>query len=119
MRKRPYASCGCPHSRDPQFASSKPILLRKVGGKWEVFVNVLSVARYAVTKSARLKKYLADPRYTESEVPVVREGNQVDLIPGGKPSKFTKKEAWDLAHQIGYYLFNLGNFVYTYVEEIQ
>ena len=84
-----------------------------------MFVNVLSVARYAVTKSARLKKYLADPRYTESEVPVVREGNQVDLVPGGKPSKFTKEQALSLAHQIGRYLFNLGDFVYTYVEEIR
>lgn len=92
----------------------KPIILRKVGSKWEIYLDVIAAISYGV-KTARIKKYGADLIFL---VPVVKTATKtVDFVPGGTPHKFTKKEALSLAHTIGYYMLGLGSFVSTYTEE--
>ena len=98
---------------------SKPLILKKVGSKWEVYLDVPAARAYALRATPRMKKYNSDPLFANAIVPVVKTGpKSVDFIPGGKPHKFTKAEAKSMAHQIGYYMLDLGNFTYTYTEEI-
>ncbi len=98
---------------------SKPIILKKVGSKWEVYLDVAAARAYALRATPRMKKYNSDPDFRDAVLPVVKTGpKSVDFVPGGKPHKFTKTEAKSLAHQIGRYMIDLGDFVYTYTEEI-
>jgi hypothetical protein len=88
-----------------------PIILRKVGSKWTVHVNMPGVVAYG-GKGPRMKMYPLT-----AVVPVVKTSKTgVDLVPGGEPGKFTKEEAKYLAHKIGVYMFGFGDFVYAYTE---
>lgn len=96
----------------------KPIVLRKVGTKWEIYLDVAAAISYG-SKTVRVKKYASDPLFMEGLVPVVKTATKsIDFVPGGRPHKFTKKEALGLAHTIGYYMLGIGSFVSTYTEEI-
>ena len=50
-------------------------------------------------------------------VPVTKKGRAIDIVIGGTPGKFTKEQALHVAHMIGRYMLDMGDFVYTYVDE--
>lgn len=94
----------------------KPVILKQVGSKWEVFIDV-AAARHFGARTPRVKKYIEEG-LGDAVIPIEKVGpKQVQPVPGGKPHRFTKSDAKFLAHQIGHYMLGLGDFVYTYVEE--
>src|SRR5262249_34938026 len=77
---------------------------------WEVFLNTSSLQAKSL---ARKKGYP-----TNALVPVVRTGERsIELQPGGTPARFSKSEAEHIAHRIGSYQLNLGDMIFSYVEE--
>jgi hypothetical protein len=102
-----------PASSGARQVSGKPLVMKKVGSKWELWLDVAAAHRYSRKAEKRLKEYPVD-----ALVPLVKSGaKQVGLVVGGKPAKMTKDEALGIAHQIGRYMLDLGDFTYTYVEE--
>jgi hypothetical protein len=91
---------------------SEPIILKQVGSRWEVHVNMDAARRRALRKSAPLFKRFPDA----SHLVVVKEGKKIDLKEHGTPARLSKSEADGLAHQIGYYGLDLGSFVHTYTK---
>lgn len=91
----------------------KPIVLQKVGAKWEVYLNMPAALAYGA-KGKRMDMYPHD-----AMVPVVQAGvgKGLDLVPGGKPAKSTKEKASHLAHHIGRYMLGFGDMVFAYTEE--
>lgn len=103
---------------DPGGASvehpTRPILLRQVGSRWEVLLSIPAARRYAPSRvHKRLDAYPAD-----ALVPVAKkvEGGY-ELKVGGTPARFAKADATSYAHKIGRYMLDMGDMVYTYVEE--
>lgn len=78
-----------------------------------VFLNMPAAHAYG-GKGPRMKMYPPN-----EIVPVVRSGTGLDLVPGGVPAKFSKKDAEGLAHKIGRYMLGFGDFVSSYTEEIR
>jgi hypothetical protein len=92
---------------------SKPILVQRVGSKWEIFVDVSSALAYGA-KTPRIKKLA---KKTSGMVAVSRGADgMLDLVPDGKPAHFTRDEADGLAHKIGNYMLGLGDMVYAYTK---
>lgn len=94
---------------------AKPLILRKVGSKWEILLDVRAARAFAPSRAQKkLTKYPSS-----AMVPVVRTGERsIDLVDGGSPARFaTKDEAKGIAESIGRYMLQLGDFTYTYIEE--
>ena len=92
----------------------KPIVIRKVGRAWEVWID-LPVARARMPRRAHRK--IAE--YGDADALAVTRppGGSLRLSASGPAERFTKKEdARHVAHQIGRYLLDLGDFVSTYTE---
>lgn len=93
---------------------SEPLVLQKTGSRWEVYLDT-GAARRRVGRYKKIARLDALPK--ESLVPVVRKGLKVDLVPGGRAHRFdTKGEAETVAHTIGRYLLDLGDFLHAYSE---
>lgn len=95
---------------------AKPILLRQVGSKWTVYLDVDAAIRRVLSRSVveRLRRTYPDGGL----VPVAKNADgKLGLVPGGAPARFRKKDALGFAHQIGYYGLNMGNFVDSYADE--
>jgi hypothetical protein len=92
---------------------SKPIVLKQVGSKWEVFLDTGAARRFGARK-AGMKGLPLDAR-----VPLVRReiDRSLEFRQGGTPERFSKSDAEGLAHQIGRYKLGFGDLVYTYVQE--
>jgi hypothetical protein len=91
----------------------KPLVLKKTGSKWEVWLDVQAAHAYSKKAERRLKDFPKD-----AAVPVTRLGKSVKLDLHGKPGKFTKEDARHVAHQIGRYMLDLGDMVFAYTEEV-
>jgi len=104
--------------RDPdsKHTTTMPLVLKKVGSKWELYLDARA-ALYRTLKSTA-RTWLA--KFPMGElVPLVKTGpKSVEIVVGGKPAKLSKKDAQHLAHMIGHYKLGIGSFTYTYVEEI-
>jgi hypothetical protein len=100
----------------PAHTTTKPLVLKKVGSKWELYLDARAAMYRTLKSSARtwLAKFPMDEL-----VPLVKTGpKSADIVVGGKPAKLSKSDAQHLAHMIGHYKLGIGSFTYTYVEEI-
>lgn len=88
---------------------SKPIVVQQVGKMWVVTVD-MAAARAFGARGKRVREH-PDALYV-----VTKKGNAVDMAERGTPGKFTKSDADHVAHKIGRYVLDLGDFAYTYVE---
>jgi len=95
----------------------KPLVVRKVGSRWEVYLNMPGALAYGA-KGPRMKMYPHG-----AMVPVARDVRPdapkgVDLTPGGPPAKFKKGDADHLAHMIGRYMLGFGDLVSAYTSYV-
>lgn len=98
---------------------AKPIILEQIGKKWHVHVDVDAARRMApsrVLKRSPVKDWSAG-----AIIPVVKTAQgKLGLEVGGAPMTFkTKGDAEHVAHMIGRYYLELGDFVHTYTEVIR
>lgn len=92
----------------------KPIVLKKSGSKWELYLNMPAALAYGA-RGPRMEKYPHD-----AMVPLSKTGPKtIDFVPGGRPTKFSKGEADSYAHRVGRYMLGFGDFVSTYTEEVR
>lgn len=92
----------------------KPFLLQKRGSKWIVVLDMDAARSFGARGRMARGKVWADRtgRYV-----VVATPGGLDLAPeeGAKPKTFTKSDAESVAHKVGRYMLDLGDFAYTYV----
>ena len=95
---------------------SKPLILRRSGGKFELYLDVAEARRRAMRASVG-RRLDARGYPATGLIPLEKDGKKVDFVVGGKPAKLTKEQATGIAHQFGHYILELGDFVYTYLDE--
>lgn len=91
---------------------AKPLVLRKAGRGWNVFVDVEAAKRFA----PRRVHAKIDTRWPSGGLVAVSRSPAGGLDFGGAPATFSKGDADHVAHRIGRYMLELGDFVDTYVE---
>lgn len=89
---------------------SKPLHLRKSGRNWHVFVDVDAARRFA----PRRVHSKIDARWPQGGLVAVSRSPTGGLDFGGAPASFSKGDAEHVAHRIGRYMLELGDFVDTY-----
>jgi len=83
---------------------TKPLEIRKKGSGWSVFVKGVPVVKMG--SKLWFDRALAG---------IPTDGTSPPIPVGTKPHRFGKKnEAQTIAHQIGRYMLNLGDFLWTY-----
>ena len=94
---------------------SKPLVLQKHGSSWEVYIDVAAARRMA---PRRAHKKIADLP-ASGLVPIVSTGEKTVAwgALSATPKRMTKGDAEHVAHMIGRYKLELGDFVSTYTEE--
>ncbi len=94
----------------------KPFLVEKAKGGWHLFLNVPAAYAYAPRRN---HKSLAPYPAQATRVPLTELANgKVDFAVDSIPLRLlTKTEAIGLAHSFGRYKLDLGDFVFSYVEE--
>lgn len=95
--------------------SSKPLIIRKVGRGYEVWLDV-DAARASV-RSVKLSRLASHG--DAAKVPLTRDRDTGNLTfhRDSRPERFkTKGDARHVAHKFGRYVLDLGDFASTYVE---